>query len=127
MVNHKNMIIGVVVFVCILIVIALAGLYGLTHGRMSTNVVTFSYVAVSTSTIELKGGTFFTGFGWYNGYKADYKDGVLYVDLVVSMIHRPGMQGTPFSISIPNTYGTINRIYLRGHGSEGDKLIWQQK
>ena len=115
----KKYLIGIVV----VIVLAVGVIYVLSHGHTSTSNIHVSSVSVSSSTVSFTGG--FAGSAmWYNGYTATYTDGSLYLDIQVSSIQLPGMAGDPFTVSIPNTYGNIKQIYLRGQGAEGDKQIW---
>ena len=111
------------VSVGVVAVLGVGAVYVLSHGATSPANVRVSSVQVTDSTISVEG-EFMGSAQWYNGYAASYKDGVLYVKLQVSSIPLPWLKGDPFTISIPNTYGSIEQMYLQGSGSEGDKQIW---
>lgn len=82
----------------------------------------FNEVTVSDTSIDMRGGYFAASAIWYAGYEAEYRDEALYVKIIVSNRERQ-YQGDPFSVSIPNTYGTIKAVYLEGY--QGDtRMIW---
>ena len=121
----KKYMISIVAGIGVVMALAVGVVYVLSHGHTSTDNIHVSSVSVSSSTVSFTGG--FAGSAmWYNGYTATYKDGSLYLDIQVSSIQLPGLAGDPFTVSIPNTYGDIKQIYLRGQSAEGDKQIWPQ-
>jgi hypothetical protein len=88
------------------------------------NVVPISTIAilfaeVSEKTIDL-GITFTTSYGSYRSYATNFQDGKLFVTL----LHSGEKDITTPILSIPNTFGTIHAVYLKGNSSEQDVLVW---
>lgn len=61
----------------------------------------------------------------FRNYTVEAKDGALYVTIVGSYTSLFAKEW-PGTISIPNTYGTLSAIYLKGQGHEEDVMIWPE-
>lgn len=57
--------------------------------------------------------------GLFSGYRATYDGDALYVSFMPIVVN--GGSGV---FTIPNTYGKIDAVYLRGTPGEPDRLIW---
>lgn len=108
----------------IITLLIIGGFYNFTHSKISPTLISISKVDVQSDFITLNGSLAGSAM-WHNGYKVTFKDSALYVDIMVSPVQLPGRTGD-IVVSIPNKYGTVKKIYLTGHNSEEDKMIWAQ-
>lgn len=108
------------------IVVIIAGLfvYALAHGAALPSGIHVRDISVTDNQITIQADFAGNSSLMYNGYKAVYRNEILYVSIVTSLLHSWSISGDPFTVIIPNTYGTIKSVYLKGVDPEGDKLIW---
>lgn len=91
---------------------------------VNPDVVHFAHVSEMPQAILLEGGTFAGSAMWYSGYSATYQDGVLTVTIRARSVPLPGSMDDPFTVSIPNTYGSVREVRVSGGDGFTDKVIW---
>lgn len=115
----------ILIIVCCVVLVGVGVFwYSLTHSKALPGSIVIKSAEVTDDATSLSG--YFSGSAmYYNGYSTQYRDGTLYVSLIVSTLTTDA--GGEFAISEPNTHGEIKAVYLAGHGVEADKLIWSRK
>lgn len=101
-------------------VAAVIGFYMLNK-VMNPNEIMVTKSDASAEQITIKGG-FTDSVSRYRGYKASFENNTLYIKIKGSKLPFGGNSGD-FNISLANTYGQIDKIYLQGTGNT-KKLIW---
>lgn len=119
--HMKKILIALFVTLGIAIVAALICFWEVTHGTFSAASVVASGISVSSSTISFSVVSESSALG-YTGYSVQQKGTSLYIALHSTLFDTPFSRVRAFDTSIPNQYGHIDRIYLRGGGI--DSLIW---
>ncbi len=79
-------------------------------------------IDVSDSKITLKGHILGSA-EQFKGYKIKHSGNVLYITIKGSLVTSSPSKGD-IDISVANTYGEIEKIYLRGGKKSGNILIW---
>ena len=97
--------------------------YYAARGEISpTSLIAVLNTNATSEKIDISG-TYMASAMWYKGYEVEYGNGALYIKIRGSSIHTPGTYGE-FTISLPNTYGNVNSIYLQGASHDDVKLVW---
>ncbi len=86
------------------------------------SVIFVKNVNVTNNIIAMEG-EFAASAIWFKGYRAEYHNNILYIKIKGSSISFPNLSGS-INISIPNKYGTINKIYLQDNVPSGNIIIW---
>ena len=79
-------------------------------------------IDVSDSRITLKGHILGSA-DQFKGYKIKHSGNALYINIKGSLVTSSPSTGD-IDISVANTYGKIEKIYLRGGKESGNILIW---
>lgn len=95
-----------------------------THITFNPQTVSFTSVSVTKEHIKISGSSASSAIG-YTGYEVESNNGVLYFTIKGSLQDTPFSRIRPFDISMPNTYGNITAIYIRGANPSEDKLVWK--
>lgn len=117
----KTPIIGISIFSILLIGLVVIMTI---HYTVNPQTIYITGVTVSDKQIAVKGG--FVGSAvQFRGYDIYHHNENLYIRIKGSLIARPISQGG-INVSVPNTYGVINKVYLQGKSSERI-LIWTKE
>lgn len=115
-----------VLVVLVVAIVAVAILVRVSTFISDTNDVVILSTVITNETIQLRGG--FSGSQvWFSDYDVEKNGDSLYVKIVGSSIKFPWMEGDPFVVIIPNTYGDIDAIYLQGGDPSDQELIWSKQ
>lgn len=94
------------------------------HTINPSNIIIKS-VDASVNKITLKG-EIIGSADLYKNYEVSYHNESLYIKIKGGLISFTKSSGS-IDISIANTYGKINKIYLQNDGTSGNILIWPKK
>lgn len=117
----KKMFLVVILIVIIIIGVVLLMFYKST---VAPSKVFVSELNVSDSKITLKG-TFTDSAIKYSGYKATYNNSKLYIKVKAGLFTFS--KSKDVNISITNSYGKIDEIYLQDATSKENRLIYPKK
>ncbi|MEA2088859.1 MAG: hypothetical protein U9O55_03415 [Patescibacteria group bacterium] len=112
----------------LLLVIVIIGVFILIPKVFRIHVVTdkinISSIIISDDVINLKIDFGGNSGAMFSGYKTEYRNSTLYINVYWTYL-RVLMKGYG-DISIPNTYDNIDAIYFQGSNSEDKRLIWSE-
>lgn len=80
---------------------------------------------VSDQSISLTGG-FIDSASLYKGYKVDYHDQALYIQIQGNLLSLQKSSGE-FHLNIKNEYKDLHKIYIQGSDKTKLELIWEKR
>ncbi|GEM_PF-2371339 len=111
--------------VALVFCVALVGVWIMVKkNSVDTGFVVPISIIVASNSVSINGSLSASAL-WYYGYETEYRDAALYVRIKGGSINLPNSSGD-FMISIPNTFGIIDKIYLQGSAANDIKLIWEK-
>ena len=110
--------------VVVVIGVAFYFFWSTTHVIFNPETIALTSASVTNDHIHITGTSASSAFG-FTGYDVAYENKALYFTIHGSMYDTPLSRIKPFEISVPNTYGTISKIYITGDSSGADKLVWE--
>ncbi|WP_036667961.1 hypothetical protein [Paenibacillus sp. HW567] len=114
-----------VLVVMAMLIVSILGFLFMFTNIINPSSIFISQCNISNHIISIKGG-FSDSANRYRGYKVDYSDNALYIKIKGSILSLNGSTGD-FNISIKNSFGDIQKIYLQGSDSSQRTLIWSNQ
>ena len=91
---------------------------------INPEIIYISESKVSEQSISLTGGIIDSA-SLYKGYKVDYRDHTLYVQIQGSLLSLQKSSGE-FHLNIKNEYKDLHKIYIQGSDQTKLELVWEK-
>ncbi|MBD7967472.1 hypothetical protein [Paenibacillus gallinarum] len=92
---------------------------------INPEIIYISESKVSEQSISLTGGIIDSA-SLYKGYKVDYRDHALYVQIQGNLLSLHKSSGD-FHLNIKNKYKDLHKIYIQGSDKTNLELVWEKR